>query len=50
MLMTGTGSRTMAYGDFVLAFAFFALSAKAGKKTDNDKNDKEESDENLKDE
>jgi hypothetical protein len=50
MLMTGSGFRTMAYGDFVLAFAFFALSLKADKKTEDDKKDSEESDENEKDE
>ena len=56
MLMTGSGSRTMAYGDFVLAFAFFALSKRADKRTEDDKKDKdhveecEESDEDQKDE
>ncbi|MCR5229412.1 MAG: hypothetical protein K6D03_04730 [Solobacterium sp.] len=29
MIMTGSVSRTMAYGDIVLALAFFALSARA---------------------
>ena len=37
MLMTGAVSRTMAYGDFVLAAAFFALSTRAGKKPDDRK-------------
>ena len=31
MLMTGAVSRTIAYGDFVLAFAFLAMSARANK-------------------
>lgn len=30
-LMTGTVSKPMAYGDFVLAACFFALSAKENK-------------------
>lgn len=30
MLMTGAVSRTIAYGDFVIAFVFFALSHRAG--------------------
>lgn len=29
MIMTGAVSRTIAYGDIVLAIAFFALSARA---------------------
>lgn len=39
MLMTGAVSRTMAYGDFVLAIVFFGLSARAKKQSDNDKTD-----------
>ena len=50
MLMTGAVSRTMAYGDFVLAFAFFALSAKAGKKSDDDKKGKGQPEEDKKSE
>jgi hypothetical protein len=56
MLMTGSGSRTMAYGDFVLAFAFFAIAVKADKKNEDDKKDNdhiedsEDSDKNQKDE
>lgn len=30
ILMTGALSRTMAYGDFVIALAFFALSTRKG--------------------
>ena len=30
-LVTGAVSRTIAYGDFVLAFVFFALSSRARK-------------------
>lgn len=37
MLMTGAVSRTMAYGDFVLAAAFFALSIRTGKKPEDRK-------------
>lgn len=37
MLMTGGGSRTIAYGDFVLAFVFFGFSMRAKKESDNDK-------------
>ena len=48
MLMTGAVSRTMAYGDFVLAFAFVALSAKAGKKSEDDKKDEEQPEEDKK--
>ena len=48
MLMTGAVSRTMAYGDFVLAFAFFALSAKAGKKSEDDKKDEVQPEEDKK--
>ena len=44
MLMTGGVSRTMAYGDLVLAAAFFALSTRAGKKSDDGKKDEEEQD------
>ena len=39
MLMTGAVSKTMAYGDFVLAIAFFALSTRGNKKSDDDKKD-----------
>ena len=39
MLMTGAVSRTIAYGDFVLAFAFLAMSARGNKKSDDDKKD-----------
>ena len=39
MLMTGAVSRTMAYGDFVLAAAFFGLSLRAKKQSDDDKTD-----------
>ena len=42
MLMTGGVSRTMAYGDLVLAAAFFALSTRAGKKPDDGKKDEKE--------
>ena len=45
VLVTGSGSRAMAYGDFVLAFVLFALSACAGKKTGNDSKENEEPDE-----
>ena len=37
MLMTGGGSRTIAYGDFVLAFVFFGFSMRAKKESDDDK-------------
>ncbi len=40
MLITGAVSRTIAYGDFVLAFVFLALSARENKKTDDDNKDK----------
>jgi drug/metabolite transporter (DMT)-like permease len=36
MLVTDAVSRTMAYGDFVLACAFFAWAAKENKKPDDD--------------
>ena len=39
MLITGAVSRTIAYGDFVLAFAFFALSLRKNKKPDDNKKD-----------
>ena len=39
LLMTGTLSKTMAYGDFVLAIAFFALSARESKKPAGEKKD-----------
>lgn len=35
-LMTGSVSRTFAYGDFVIAFAFFAMSARESKNADPD--------------
>ena len=41
MLVTGAVSRTIAYGDFVIAFVFFALSSRAGKQSDDDKKDDE---------
>jgi hypothetical protein len=44
MLMTGAVSRTMAYGDLVLAAAFFALSTRAGKKSDDGNKDEEKPD------
>ena len=50
VLMTGAGSRIMAYGDFVIAFAFFALSARAGKKSDDDKKGKGQPEEDKKSE
>ena len=34
MLLTGAVSRTMAYGDFVLALAFFILASHGSKKSD----------------
>lgn len=37
MLVTGAVSRTMAYGDFVLALAFLAMSARENRKSDDDK-------------
>ena len=39
MMMTGAVSRTMAYGDFVLAMVFFAFSAREKKKSGDDKKD-----------
>ncbi len=36
MLLSGTVSRTIAYGDFVFALVFFAMCAKARKKSDDD--------------
>ncbi len=39
-LVTGAVSRTMAYGDFVLAIVFFGLSARAKKQSDDNKTDK----------
>ena len=36
MLVTGAVSRTIAYGDFVIALAFLAISARESKKTDDD--------------
>lgn len=40
MLMTGAVSRTMAYGDFVLAAVFFGYSVRESKKSDDGKKDK----------
>ena len=40
MLVTGAVSRTIAYGDFVLAFVFLALSTREYKKADDDNKDK----------
>jgi hypothetical protein len=40
MLVTGAVSRTIAYGDFVLAFVFLALSTRENKKADDDNKDK----------
>ncbi len=34
MLMTGAVSRTIAYGDFVLAFVFFGAARHKSKKSD----------------
>ena len=39
VLLSGSVSRTIAYGDFVFAIVFFGMSAKAGKKSDDDKTD-----------
>ena len=39
MLMTGAVSRTIAYGDFVLAFVFLGMSARGNKKSDDEKKD-----------
>ena len=39
MLLTGAVSRTMAYGDFVLAAVFFGLSLRAKKQDDDNKTD-----------
>ena len=36
MLMSGAVSRTMAYGDFVLAVVFFGMAARANKQSDDD--------------
>ena len=36
MLLSGSVSRTIAYGDFAFALVFFAMSAKARKKSDDD--------------
>ena len=48
MLMSG-GSRPMVYGDFVLAFAFFALSGREQKKNKDDQKDEDNPDD-IKDE
>ena len=37
MLITGAVSRPIAYGDFVLALAFFGRSVRESKKEDGDK-------------
>ena len=37
MLMTGAVSRPIAYGDFVIAFVFLAMSSRANKQSDDDK-------------
>ena len=50
MLVTGSGSRAMAYGDIVLALVLFVRSALTGKKTGNDKKENEEPDEKQPDE
>ncbi len=39
MLMTGSVSRTIAYGDFVLAFVFLGISARKKKNSGGDKKD-----------
>ena len=43
MLMTGAVSRTMAYGDFVLAAVFLGYSVRESKKSDGGKKDDEKS-------
>ena len=42
MIMTDTVSRTMAYGDIVIAIVFLRLSTKAGKAPKDDPNDKKD--------
>ena len=42
MLVTGAVSKTMAYGDFVLAFAFFALSMRAKNAAKDEKKDEQD--------
>ena len=43
MLATGAVSKTMAYGDFVLAFAFLALSMRAKNAAKDEKKDEKHS-------
>ncbi|MBQ3370456.1 MAG: hypothetical protein IJG48_05480 [Mogibacterium sp.] len=38
-LMTGSVSRTIAYGDFVIACVFLAWSVRENKKSDDDKDE-----------
>ena len=40
LLITGAVSRVMAYGDFIIAFVFFNMSARANKHSDDDKKSK----------
>ena len=40
MLVTGAVSRTIAYGDFVLAFVFLFFFTRENKKADDDNKDK----------
>ena len=42
MLMTGAVSRPIAYGDFVVAFVFLAMSSHANKQPDDDKKEEKE--------
>ena len=42
MLVTGAVSKTMAYGDFVLAFAFLALSMRAKNAAKDEKKDEQD--------
>ena len=44
MLMTGAVSKVMAYGDFVIAAAFFALSTRANKQPDDKKDEEKQGD------
>ena len=39
-IITGAVSRTIAYGDFVLAFVFLGMYGREKKKTDGDNKDK----------
>ena len=43
LLVTGAVSKTMAYGDFVLAFAFLALSMRAKNAAKDEKKDEKHS-------